>query len=168
MYMGTIGNAGPGKGVSLMSRIQGEKQMHATRKTMAKGFTLVEILIVVVILGILAAIVVPQFTNAANEARTGNISTQVSTLENQLELYAAQNNGTYPTLVELQAAWGVMITGDYIKEIPVNPFSNTSTVAAWDSTGVSSSSVIYDDSTGWLYDVSSGNIAAGAPASAAP
>lgn len=142
--------------------------MHANRKTLAKGFTLVEILIVVVILGILAAIVVPQFTNAANEARTGNISTQVSTLENQLELFAAQNNGTYPTLAELQADWGVMVTGDYIKEIPVNPFSSTSTVAAWDSTGVSSSSVIYDDSTGWLYDVSTGNLAAGAPVSAAP
>ena len=41
--------------------------MHATRKNKAKGFTLVEILIVVVILGILAAIVVPQFTNDVRE-----------------------------------------------------------------------------------------------------
>ena len=79
--------------------------MHAMRKTMAKGFTLVEILIVVVILGILAAIVVPQFTNAANEARMGNIRTQTSTLENQIELYAAQNSGAYPTLAELQDDW---------------------------------------------------------------
>ena len=144
--------------------------MNTKRKTLAKGFTLVEILIVVVILGILAAIVVPQFTNAANEARTGNISTQVSTLENQLELFAAQSNGSYPTLVELQAAWGVMVTGNYIKEIPVNPFSGTSTVATWDATGVTSESVIYDDANtaGWLYDVATGNIAATAPASAAP
>ena len=39
----------------------------------AKGFTLVEILIVVVILGILAAIVVPQFTNATQDAQGGNL-----------------------------------------------------------------------------------------------
>ena len=62
--------------------------MRAVRNTVAKGFTLVEILIVVVILGILAAIVVPQFTNAANEARGGNVATQESTVESQLELIA--------------------------------------------------------------------------------
>mgnify|MGYP003124257298 FL=1 len=135
--------------------------MHATRKTMAKGFTLVEILIVVVILGILAAIVVPQFTNAANEARTGNIATQVSTIENQLELYAAQNNGTYPTVAELAADWAVMIDGDYLKELPVHPFDSTSDVAAWDSDGVSDQAIIYEDATGgWLYDPDTGNIAA--------
>lgn len=142
--------------------------MHATRKTMAKGFTLVEILIVVVILGILAAIVVPQFTNAANEARVGNIATQVSTMENQIELYAAQHNGSYPTLAELQAAWAVMIDGNYLKELPINPFSNSSAVTAWDSTGVSNDAIIYDDGTGWLYDAATGNIAASAPISAAP
>ena len=79
--------------------------MHATRKNMAKGFTLVEILIVVVILGILAAIVVPQFTNAANEARVGNVATQVSTIENQLELWAARNGGAYPDLATAGETW---------------------------------------------------------------
>ncbi len=69
--------------------------MQAMRNTVAKGFTLVEILIVVVILGILAAIVVPQFTNAANDARQGNVETQTSTLQNQIELFAAQNSGAY-------------------------------------------------------------------------
>jgi len=148
--------------------------MQAMRNTVAKGFTLVEILIVVVILGILAAIVVPQFTNAANDARRGNVATQVSTLENQLELYAAQNNGTYPTVAELNATatngetgWSVMIDGNFIKELPVNPFDGTWAVTAWDSTasaGLSSQSVLADDSTGWNYDPDTGNIAAGSPA----
>ena len=71
--------------------------MRANRKhNRAGAFTLVEILIVVVILGILAAIVVPQFTSAADEARGGNVQTQISTLETQLELWAARNNGAYP------------------------------------------------------------------------
>jgi len=143
--------------------------MHANRNIMAKGFTLVEILIVVVILGILAAIVVPQFTNAANDARVGNISTQVSTIESQLELYAAQNGGAYPDLTTAGQTFADLVTDGYFKETPVNPFDNSSAIADWDSDGIGNTSVLYDDSlTGWQYDSTNGNIAAAAPASAAP
>lgn len=147
--------------------------MHAVRKNVAKGFTLVEILIVVVILGILAAIVVPQFTNAANESRVGNIATQVATLESQLELFAARNNGSYPDLETdgwgTSADVGTMVGDGYLKEVPVNPFSNNSDINAWDSDGVSDSFVIYtDDVEGWYYDATTGNIAAAAPTSADP
>ncbi len=83
-----------------------------------KAFTLVEILIVVVILGILAAIVVPQFTNAANDARGGNLSSQLRTLQNQIELYSAQNNGAYP---DLSADWDDMTAGNFVKDDPANP-----------------------------------------------
>lgn len=142
--------------------------MHASRNTMAKGFTLVEILIVVVILGILAAIVVPQFTNAANDARVGNVATQVSTIESQLELYAAQNGGSYPTIAD-EDDWQALVDAGYFKEIPVNPFDGTFATAAWDSTDEGETSVLYDDDlSGWQYDSSNGNIAAAAPASAAP
>ena len=54
------------------------------RARVRNAFTLVEILIVVVILGILAAIVVPQFTNATQDAQAGNIQTQLDTLNNQI------------------------------------------------------------------------------------
>jgi len=148
--------------------------MHATRKTMAKGFTLVEILIVVVILGILAAIVVPQFTNAANEARQGNVETQTSTLENQLELYAAQNNGVYPTIAQLNAdpangstnGWSVMIDGNYIKEAPQNPYSaaaNSTLVtvsAAANSTAADTEANAGDGTQGWYYNPNTGIIRA--------
>ena len=174
VHQGAIGNAGPGKGVSLMSRIQGDKQMHSMRNTMAKGFTLVEILIVVVILGILAAIVVPQFTNAANEARQGNVETQTSTLENQLELYAAQNNGNYPTVAQLNAdpadgstnGWSVMIDGDYIKEAPSNPYApaaNAFTVTnsnAANSAAADAEANAGDGSQGWYYNPNTGRIRA--------
>jgi general secretion pathway protein G len=148
--------------------------MHATRKTMAKGFTLVEILIVVVILGILAAIVVPQFTNAANEARQGNVETQTSTLENQLELYAAQNNGVYPTIAQLNAdpangstnGWSVMIDGNYIKEAPQNPFSAAANFtlvtvsAAANSTAADTEANAGDGTQGWYYNPNTGIIRA--------
>ncbi|MEY3143651.1 MAG: PilD-dependent protein PddA [Planctomycetota bacterium] len=66
----------------------------ATRKR--RGFTLIEILIVVVILGILAAIVVPQFTNASQEATASSIRSQLQTLRGQIELYRVRNGGTLP------------------------------------------------------------------------
>ena len=48
-----------------------------------KGFTLVEILIVVIILGILAAIVIPQFTQASNDARESSLSSELQTVRSQ-------------------------------------------------------------------------------------
>jgi len=87
-----------------------------------KAFTLVEILIVVVILGILAAIVVPQFTSATEEARSGNLESQVKTIDSALELFRART-GSYPN--------GGVIADDvftelneqgYLKAIPRNPF----------------------------------------------
>lgn len=139
--------------------------MHATRNYVAKGFTLVEILIVVVILGILAAIVVPQFTNAANEARTGNVLTQTSTLENQVELFAAQNNGNYPDLVG-DGDWSSLIDGNYIKEAPVNPFApaaNATSITAMvvaDSAAADAAAAAGDGTQGWFYDSANGFIRA--------
>lgn len=136
--------------------------MQTMRTTVAKGFTLVEILIVVVILGILAAIVVPQFTNAANDARQGNVETQGSTLQNQLELYAAQNNGSYPTVAELNDDWAVMIDGNYIKDIPVNPFGGGTGVTAMeaDTAAEANAAANASEAAGWLYDADSGLIRA--------
>ncbi|MEQ8769999.1 MAG: prepilin-type N-terminal cleavage/methylation domain-containing protein [Phycisphaerales bacterium] len=147
--------------------------MLTNRKNRGKGFTLVEILIVVVILGILAAIVVPQFTSAANESRTGNALTQTSTIETQLELWAARNNGNYPDLVT--DGWGDVSTADtmigenYLKSPPLNPFApaaNASDVTAFtvaDPAAADAAADVADPTDGWLYDSSNGLIrAAGA------
>lgn len=101
------------------------------RTRIRKAFTLVEILIVVVILGILAAIVVPQFTNATQDAQAGNIQAQLDTLNNQIELWKARHNGQLPGGAATLAGydWASMITavpgdlnsGGYIKAAPRNP-----------------------------------------------
>jgi len=72
--------------------------MNTVRTTVRKGFTLVEILIVVVILGILAAIVIPQFSSASQAAQASSLVTQLQSLRSQLELYQLQHNGNYPGL----------------------------------------------------------------------
>lgn len=142
--------------------------MKVTRR-IRKAFTLVEILIVVVILGILAAIVVPQFTNAANEARGGNIDTQESTIQNQLELYAARNNGNYPDLTDPLEDWDALVTAGYFKEPPANPFDQdadpTDVVLFGDATTtiavIEAAAAAADPAAGaWLYNLENGIIRA--------
>jgi len=65
------------------------------RTQVKRGFTLIEILIVVVILGILAAIVIPQFTSASEEAKGSSVQSQLQTVRSQIELFNMKE-GAYP------------------------------------------------------------------------
>jgi general secretion pathway protein G len=108
------------------------------------GFTLVEILIVVVILGILAAIVIPQFSQASLEARESSLISNLQTIRSQIELYKIQHLEVLPTVANFDtvmttvtdingAAWVDLPTsgtayGPYMRKVPDNPFSNGNTV----------------------------------------
>ena len=98
------------------------------------GFTLVEILIVVVILGILAAIVIPQFTDASTEAKTSSLCSDLQTVRSQIELYKIQHNDNLPGAGT--ASFVLAMTGQtdqagavgtdfgpYLQKIPTNPFA---------------------------------------------
>ncbi|WP_300462042.1 type II secretion system protein [Desulfobacula sp.] len=61
-----------------------------------KGFTLIEILIVVMVLGILAMIIVPQITVSTQDAKESTLATNISALRNAIELYYLQHNNVYP------------------------------------------------------------------------
>jgi len=131
-----------------------------------RAFTLVEILIVVVILGILAALVVPQFASASESARSSNMTGSLQVIRSQLELYESNHN-SYPTLAQLNAAWnvltsrtdaagnvgttdGVHIYGPYIMKMPINPFEGSASLAAVAAPGVG---WVYDEATGRLFGV---------------
>jgi general secretion pathway protein G len=132
-----------------------------TRKNNA--FTLVEILIVVIILGILAAIVIPQFTEASNDARTSALSNDLQTVRSQLELYKVQHLDNYPPsataagfiaqLTSRTNQSGTIGTdptlfplGPYLQKFPTNQFLNMSTVE------VGQGPVTGDNTTGWFWD----------------
>src|ERR1043166_3202594 len=69
----------------------------------ASGFTIVELLIVIVVIGILAALVVTTYTGIQKKARDTERKTDINALHGQVEAYQAQN-GKYPTLDELNDA----------------------------------------------------------------
>lgn len=123
------------------------------RNRASKAFTLVEILIVVVILGILAAIVIPQFTNASADAQVGNVETQLQTIRSQIELYRVRNNGQYPALAAGNS-WEAagLIDANYLRTPPVNPRTGTSTIAMADGPVA----VTYGSSEGWWFNAATG------------
>ena len=133
-----------------------------------KAFTLVEILIVVIILGILAAIVIPQFSEASDDARLSSMVSDLQTVRCQLELYRVEH-GIYPDGVD-STAWVAQLTGKTMKDgtawdntvgtdygpymqiFPTNPFNDLSDVAFGGAAG--------DNSTGWRFDSTTGKFAA--------
>ncbi len=123
------------------------------------GFTLVEILIVVVILGILAAIVIPQFTDASTQAKESALASDIQMMRSQLELYKIQHNDNLPNctsqatfeacLLEQTDQYGAAGTqfGPYMQKIPSNSFVDGA--ASDDVTFAASGTCPSDGSTGW-------------------
>lgn len=72
-------------------------------KSTNKGFTIVELLIVIVVIGILAALVVTTFTGIQQRARNTERQTDIKAIHGQVEAYYAQN-GRYPTLANMNDA----------------------------------------------------------------
>jgi general secretion pathway protein G len=71
--------------------------MISLKNKASKGFTIVELLIVIVVIGILAALVVTTYNGIQQKARDTERKTDVNALHGQIEAYQAQN-GKYPTL----------------------------------------------------------------------
>ena len=131
-----------------------------------KGFTLVEILIVVIILGILAAIVVPQFTEASSDAKLSNLTTNLQSIRAQLELYRLHHNGVYPP-VDVTSALTMKSDSDgtlnaagaygpYMQQFPANPFIDVAADAV-KTDGVAGSGWSYTAATGVFIAFSTGH-----------
>jgi general secretion pathway protein G len=128
----------------------------ASRLRDRKAFTLIEILLVVVVLGILGALVYPHFANARADAADKAARTQLQSLRSQIEMYKVQHGGTLPDLL---TNWNPLINatvyngktvGPYIPRAPKNGFNNLATVSDGDGTAPAGAPV------GFVYDYAGG------------
>ena len=137
-----------------------------------RGFTLVEVLIVVVIMAVLAAVVIPQFSASTDDAKKSTGEFNLSTIRSIIQIYKAHHNskvptiaGTPPTLTELLVktkADGTPDTagpyGPYLVEFPDNPYTNVRDVKVTTKTVLTVADVTAGNAGGWLYNATTGQI----------
>jgi len=137
------------------------------------AFTLIEVLIVVIIMAVLAATIIPQFSSSTKDAKESSLKFNMHTMRSQIEMYKVHHLGNYPTiqdnsLPQLTSAPNVSGTigasgtsfpyGPYIdNELPANPFDNSNKVTAVAAAGVKPTAVV-GALGGWQYDVTTGAI----------
>lgn len=129
------------------------------RRTLAKrAFTLVEILIVVVILGILSAIVVPQFTKASQEAMHTATYDDLQKLRRHIGIYQARNGGRLPNVTAGVGTWGEIVgaTSEYLCWAPTNQWvgGSNGTVIEFGS----AADTAWNNTRGWIYDPATGHV----------
>jgi general secretion pathway protein G len=142
-----------------------------SRISRRSAFTLVEILIVVVILAILAAAVIPNFTDSTVDAKNSTSVFNLNTLRSQIAIYKAQHGGLWPTGVDAAAislqltaktnpdgtSTGTPTLGPYLQAIPYNPAITDPTKQNLLKV-VTTDPVANDTAFGWIYNKNNGNI----------
>jgi general secretion pathway protein G len=111
--------------------IEGTTRGASRSSRLPRGFTLVEIMVVVVILGILAALIVPRVVGRTDEARAVAAKQDVAAIMQALKLYRL-DNGRYPTTEQGIAALVTKPQGEpvpanwqkYLDKIPRDPWGN--------------------------------------------
>ena len=132
----------------------------STFRRRRSGFTLVEVLVVVLVLSIIALMVVPEFSSATTRTKESTLRANLRTVRAQISLFKTEHNDVYPKFATFvneltlaskadrsTAAIGTSgyPYGPYMRSIPENPFNNLSTLKA-----------TLDGSTGWTYNETTG------------
>jgi general secretion pathway protein G len=132
------------------------------------GFTFMEIFIVVIILGIMASIVVPQFSKASSEARLSELMSDLQQIRSQLELYKIQHGELLPGQAVIGGAINPeqfikdLTTGKngkepYLDTIPANVFNGKNTVSFVNSKSKKPTGA---EQTGWWMNAANGEFRA--------
>ncbi len=105
-----------------------------------RGFTLVEIILVIIIIGILAAIIVPKFAGQSDKAKIATTKANLNSLRSAVRLWQSDNDGTPPAAL-------ANLVPNYIRAIPEEAITPSTDVgAANDGTG------------GWVYTAADGDV----------
>ena len=134
-------------------------------KNIKSGITVIEIVVIVVVFGVLASIIVPQFTLASSEAKLTELVSTLQKIRSQIELYRIHHNELLPgqvisggDIIEADFITDLIMQGTdgygpYLEEIPVNVFNDLNTV-----TFVNDAAAVAEgtEGTGWWLNAATG------------
>ena len=98
----------------------------STKQTQTAGFTLVELMIVMAIIGVLAVVAIPSYIGAIRQAREAVLKEDLHVLLNAIDSYTADKQKGPQSLDEL-------ITDGYLKSIPIDPMTRSNTTWVTDT-----------------------------------
>ena len=149
------------------------RAVHKVFRQQRYAFTLVEVLIVVVIMAVLAAVVIPQFASSTDDAKNATATFNLSTLRSIIQIYKTQHIGRYPAFDATAKSLSVLVRkthvdgtiddasgtyGPYLGEFPNNPYTGSAEVRIITNDPATSADVTAGNSGGWLYNPTTGNI----------
>ena len=117
------------------------------------AFTLIEVLIVVIIMAVLAATIVPQFSNTTDDAKLSAMDYNLRALRSQILLFE-MHDGDFPGTLGALTSTASDGYGPFIDAVPENPFNNSADEAAVTSVPTGPNST----GEGWLYMNSTGQV----------
>jgi prepilin-type N-terminal cleavage/methylation domain-containing protein len=135
------------------------------------AFTLIEVLIVVIIMAVLAATIIPQFSSSTKDAKESSLKFNLQTLRSQIERYKFDHNGTPPTAAgfvdqmtkctkvdgtdPVATADATHPYGPYMQSVPANSFNGQTGVVGCTGVPTAESG---PTTNGWQYDAAAGRI----------
>lgn len=122
-----------------------------------RGFTLIELVIIIVVLGILAAVAIPRYQDMSAQAKESSARGSLGNIRSAITIYYANQavttgTATWPTLVQLQTYGTVLAT-----TMPRNPYQLTTNAPDSVVTGVTPG-VIVGTRGGWAYLAATGQL----------